>query len=159
MNKEKQKQVIDMSETLEKIAQPIVDNLTKNLDAIISKTRQRQAESRLSDTDLQNAILAIPLELYYLNNQLEKIVLKESLAKELTRDKYNEELAKANGTVNVKGSIAEQNSQEERIVQLLYTTANKRLNAKISTATEVLNSCKKIITYRNTEMELNRGKL
>lgn len=158
LNKKTVEEVKKLSENIDEVVDNIVSNLTKDLDALMNYTKTGIDNHSLTSTDLQEITMEIPVRLYSISIALEKVVLKETLAKELTKERYNFEMGKAEGTVAVKTSIAEQKSQEERMVENMYKTAKARIEAKKDNAQELLNSCKKILSFRMVEMDMERGK-
>lgn len=156
MNKniiEKQKEVYN---PLEETVNNVVSSMTKDLDDLVAEIKLKFAKKQMISQDIQYYIVEIPLRIYYLNTEVERIALKESIAKEFTKEKYNDELIEVKGTVNMKIAAAEMHSQEHRLIELMYSTTVKRIRAKIVNAEDLLSSCKKVLSYRITEMEMER---
>ncbi|MBO4542748.1 MAG: hypothetical protein J5725_06145 [Bacteroidales bacterium] len=105
---------------------------------------------------LEDMLLNINSILYWAGNGLEKSTLKESVAKLIKEERYNNEYNDATGTIADKTAYAKLQSQEEELVRQCYTNAVKLYQHKIDRAAEMASSLKKIITHRISEMELSR---
>lgn len=157
MNVDKINDVKSGYDKLNEVVEKIVRAYTKDLDKIIVDTRDKLDKKLLTSAELQKVIIEIPLAIYFVNTELERIILKENIAKELSKVKYNEIISRTSGTVATKTAEAESGTVDERMVEYLYKTTSNRIKSKIDTLEELLNSCKKVLTFRISELELEGG--
>lgn len=143
---------------LEELTEKIVQEYAQELDSFMSVVYSYMEEGNLLDSELEKVILTIPMLVYYTGAKAESIALKDAIAKEMVRDKYNTTLLSASGTDTVKKSTAESKSTEERLLNLVYISAHKKLKHRADTAMEMMNSCKKILTSRIVEKQLSLSK-
>ena len=106
---------------------------------------------------LEDMLLNINSILYWAGNGLERSTLKESVAKLVKEERYNQEYNEASGTIADKTAYAKLQSQEEELTKQCFTAAVKLYQHKIDRASEMASSLKKIITHRISEMELSRS--
>lgn len=143
---------------LEELTEKIVEEYAQELDSFMSVVYSFMEEGDLLDSELERVILTIPMLVYYTGAKAESIALKDAIAREMVRDKYNDTLLKATGTDTVKKSTAEAKSTEERLLNIAYNNAHKKLKHRADTAMEMMNSCKKILTSRIVEKQLSLNK-
>lgn len=144
-----------------KFISQVVDNLiteyTKDLDSMMEFILEivRDEKNPASDAELNNIVLELPAILYYASEGVEKLGIKEDVARAIRKEIYNSAHKEAGGTIADKQAEAEIASQQEYIVQVAYERAYKIIRAKIDAGYELLSSVKKVISSRITGMELS----
>lgn len=139
----------------------VVDNLvidyTKDLDSIMEFVLDlvKDEQNPPSDAELNNIVLELPAILYYASEGVEKLGIKEDVARAIRKEIYNSAHKEAYGTIADKQAEAEISSQQEYIVQVAYERSYRIIKAKIDAGYELLSSVKKVISGRITGMELS----
>lgn len=129
-----------------------LDNMMKNINDALRQIEQIP----LTNEDLDNMSLQLSSCLYFAGEGVEYIGLKEDVAKAFKMEKFNNAFSQATGTINDKTSAAELNSQEEYIMHSIYECAYKECKHKLEAGNEMLQSIKKVIGRRMTEIQLSR---
>lgn len=142
------------SKAVENIVYDIVKKYTSELDDIVkeAKTWFNDIET-LTDIELQSLLLQLPSAMYFVGESQEYIGLREDVAKMAKMEKYNEVRKVATGTVQDKNTMAEIESLEEALNQVIYHRAYKMIKVKIEVAYELLNSLKKVNERRVMEFK------
>ncbi len=149
----------ESADNLDLLVKQVVVNCTKELDEYIGQIDSIMCgDDDILDEDLNNWVMNIPLLLYGTITLSEKIITSEYLAKLVEKEKLNEHKAKADGTVAAKQAQAEEATRDEALIKALYVLASKRVSDRIDTAKELLNSVKKVISRRMTELEISNNK-
>lgn len=149
----------DNSEILKDLVIQVVNHYCEPLDKMmknINEALRDIQEHPLSNEDLDTMSLQLSSCLYFAGEGVEYIGLKEDVAKAFKMEKFNSAFSKASGTINDKTSAAELNSQEEYIMHSIYECAYKECKHKLDAGNEMLQSIKKVMTRRMTEMQLSR---
>ena len=93
----------------------------------------------------------------FASGMVEQLGIRDDIAKAVYKETYHTaRQSEDKGTVADKDSIAELSSQQELLTSICYTRAWKTMKAKVESAQELLQSCKKVLTRRMTEAELTR---
>lgn len=151
------KDVQDKSVVVEDIIKEIVEPYCTGIDNLIEEVRKVLYDTNsLTDSELDTYIAKIPIQLYYLNEQMTSIETKENVSKVSHKIAYNEARLDAVGTVADKDAIAERAVEQRTLVNLIFTQARKSLQSKRDIALELLNSLKKISSRRISEYEMTR---
>lgn len=133
-------------------AETMADKITKELDAYIVKIRPlifaEQKDDFVTMPELETIILKIPLMLYWIGTNREKLATKEDTARKLREIKKHFAYVNAEGSVTDKKMQAEFESDSDYMVELTYKTAHCIINEKMAYALELLNSAKKAISRR-----------
>ena len=102
--------------------------------------------------------MALSTELYFVGAKLERVGIREDVAKMISTEKFNLTfLGLTSGTVQMKQSQAEQESIKEQLAHICHSRAYKTLKLKYESGNELLNSIKKVMTRRLAEKELVRN--
>ena len=107
----------------------------------------------ITNEELDDIILRLPQVLYWASAGLETVGIKEDLSKIVKENKLLELLPIMTGTAAIKKLSAEQESNSEILVEIIYDSAYKQLKNKISFAVEMLQSAKKILSRRMAEAD------
>ena len=136
----------------------IVNNYTKELDALISIMHKRTSKEDydISDKELEKLIIRLPILIYELNNILMRVGIKEDLSKILKLNAYNESYVIQQGTINDKKAMAELSIREQILLEATWKRSVKVISQKIDIAQELLSACKKLLSKRMSELEIMR---
>ena len=140
----------------------IVDKLVKdcceNLDNFVDyvKNRLSDASFPLTDRELDDIIITIPTLLYFVGTQQEKLGIRHDVTKVSRNTQFNEAYLKAAGTAGAKKAHAESLVINDDIVLVVYIRAYNMIKSKVDSATEILQSAKKVLTRRISEAELTK---
>jgi hypothetical protein len=111
----------------------------------------------ITDIELDDIVMTLPTLLYFASVNQEVIGLREDIAKMHENNAYSEALQDATGTVQEKQSYAKSLIQNEMLTTIVYQRATKQIKAKTDTALEVLQSCKKVLTRRMSELDISNN--
>ena len=136
----------------------IYEKPTRELDNYLEDIREQLLGKNITTSQLEDFIITIPLHLYWLITETEELGIQEDFAKLQKNEVYNKALSIAQGKVDEKRALAENESQTQAIIHMAYSRAYKLMKGKIEMAQELLNSCKKILTLRITDTELSNNK-
>lgn len=147
----------EYSVEIEKQVEFVEKTFSLELEKVMAMTKEI-LDTNYTDEDLDKILLSLSTELYYLGAKLERVGIREDVAKMIASDKYNDVfLSLTEGTNLVKQSQAEQESIMEQLAYISYSRAYKTLKLKYESGNELLNSIKKVMTRRLSEKELVRG--
>lgn len=147
------------SEILNDIVESIIKPYCKDLDAYVMFIKDCLADGQNPPTDaeLDDFCMNLSTYIYFAGGMVEQLGIKDDIAKAVYKEVYHTSRSnQSKGTVADKDSIAELDSQQELLTSICYTRAWKTMKAKVENAQELLQSCKKVLTRRMTEMELTR---
>lgn len=147
------------SKQLNDIVNSIIQPYCKDLDAYVEFIKECLADgdNPPTDTELEDFCLNLSTYIYFAGGMVEQLGIRDDIAKAVYKETYHSTRSTQDkGTVADKDSIAELNSQQELLTSICYTRAWKTMKAKVENAQELLQSCKKALSRRMTEMELTR---
>ena len=113
---------------------------------------------------LENAYLELTNLLYFMGDKLEQLGINNDMSKAAKQEVYNKAYLenqvkdtdkKNKTTVAENVAVAEQSAQYESVINSIYARAYKMLKYKIDAGYEMVNTLRKIITKRMSEMELS----
>ena len=146
------------SADIEKIVNKVIsiyasdlDNLVRSID---DKVRNQELDG-FSDQELESYCLKLSSFMYFAAAGQELIGLREDIATALNKENYNNKYAEATGTINDKKATAELESQSSMLVELIYDRAEKMMNSKLTYATHLLGSIKRVLNRRIEQMKMN----
>ena len=146
----------DNSEILRELVIQVVNSYCEPLDKMMKNIDTSLRETTPTNEELDSMSLQLSSCLYFAGEGVEYIGLKEDVAKAFKMEKFNTAFAQAAGTINDKTSAAELKSQEEYVMHSIYECAYKECKHKLDAGNEMLQSIKKVISRRMTEMQLSR---
>ena len=147
------------SRTIDEIVDGIIQPYCKDLDkyVLFIKDCLKDGENPPTTDELDDFCLNLSTYIYFAGGMCEQLGIRDDISKAVYKEMYHSARASQDkGTVADKDSLAELASQEEYIVSSAYTRAYRTLKSKVENAQELLNSCKKVLSRRMTEMELTR---
>lgn len=156
MDKETYEDYRNKTEEVRNISMKIseyVDEITKNslteINSLISPYINKiQSNRYISDEELRNMILDIPVVLYNLIEVQENLHIYEDISKVIKQNKFGRYRDEAKGTIQDKNNKAEELCFDDNQVIIIYQRAKNIVKNKINIAIEILNSLKKIYDER-----------
>lgn len=110
----------------------------------------------VSDDELEDFTLNLPSLLYLTSARREALRIKEDVAKAIYKEVYNRVREKAQGTVADKDTAADLAAQAEAISVIVFQRAGSSIKSREEAAWEMLNSVKKVLSMRITELDLTK---
>lgn len=148
--------VSEDSKLLKEIVNSIVSRYSKDLDVFVEQIKNKLATTtRLSDDDVEQMVLVVPVHLYFLGSGLEVLGVESDTAKALRLDRYNDAFINANGTIPDKTADAELQVTYESLMELAYARSYKQLKAKYEVAMQLINSSRKVLEKRIANMRVD----
>ena len=146
------------SADVEKIVKKVISTYSAELDGLVqsidTKVREQELDG-LSDQELESYCLKLSSFMYFAAAGQELIGLREDIAAALNKEDYNNKYAEATGTINDKKASAELESQSSMLVELIYDRAEKMMSSKLTYATHLLGSIKRVLNRRIEQMKMN----
>lgn len=156
---EVQKRVEENSETINQLVEDVVKPYIKDLDKYVGfiKNCLKDGENPPTDAELDDFVLNLSTYIYWASGACEQLGIRDDISKAVYKEVYHAKRNELNsGTIADKDSIAELESIQEQIANVVYNRAYKIVKSKVENAQELLSSCKKVLSHRLTEMELTR---
>ena len=151
-------EVEEKSAGIENIVSKVVATYASELDSLVETIDKRVREQELdglTDQELESYCLKLSSFMYFAAAGQELIGLKEDIAGALNKEDYNNKYAEATGTINDKKASAELESQSSMLVELIYNRAEKMMGSKLTYATHLLGSIKRVLNRRIEQMKMN----
>ena len=143
---------------VENIVKKVISTYSAELDGLVqsidTKVREQELDG-LSDQELESYCLKLSSFMYFAAAGQELIGLREDIAAALNKEDYNNKYAEATGTINDKKASAELESQSSMLVELIYDRAEKMMSSKLTYATHLLGSIKRVLNRRIEQMKMN----
>lgn len=153
------KKVDNISDTIKEISDKLVNNYCKPLDTEMAVIRLELRENNsLTDDTLEKHILELANILYFTGSAQEDLGIKEDTCKAIRQEVYSFYRNETNGTVADKTALAELACQKETMTLAIYSRAYKKVKLRMDAGYEMLNSLKKVMNKRITEMELSNSR-
>lgn len=152
------------SSIVDGITTQVVSTYADDLDRLMAETHQFVTEEEYTLKTLEEFLLKLSSTLYFVGSNLEKIGIRDDIAKQLKSNKYNDtylgtltsaEINKTKKTVAEVTAIAENESQYESAVNLIYSRAYKILKFKVESGYRMVDTLKKCMSKRIAEMQLS----
>lgn len=154
------KNVDNISDTIQEISDRLVNNYCKDLNDLMSTIRKElQDNGEITDAGLEFHILDLANTLYFTGSAQEDLGIKEDTCKAIRQEVYSKAREQATGkTVADKTAQAELATQAETMTLAIYSRAYKKVKLRMDAGYEMLNSLKKVMNKRITEMELSNSR-
>lgn len=152
-----QSQVEKHSKTIDSLVDDVVKPYCKDLDKYISFIRDclKDGENPPTSEELDDFVLNLSTYIYFASGACEQLGIRDDISKAIYKEIYHTKRNElTSGTVADKDSIAELESIQEQITNIVYNRSYKIIKAKIENAQELLSSCKKVLSHRLQEMSL-----
>ena len=154
------KNVDNISDTIKEISDKLVNQYCSELDEEMSKIGDILVNSQdMTDNELDFEILNLANILYFVGAGQEDLGIKEDTCKAIRQEVYSKAREQATGkTVADKTAQAELIAQAETMTLAIYSRAYKKVKLRMDAGYEMLNSLKKVMNKRITEMELSNSR-
>ena len=153
------KNVDNISDTIKEISDNLVTEYCKDLDNIMSELRQEITSKEIDNYILESYIMELANTLYFTGSAQEDLGIKEDTCKAIRQEVYSKAREQATGkTVADKTAQAELIAQAETMTLSIYSRAYKKVKLRMDSGYEMLNSLKKVMNKRITEMELSNSR-
>ena len=148
------KNVDNISDTIRRISDGLVKKYCSDLDNFMQVTRDiitRNAD--ITDVQLEQSILELANILYFTGSAQEDLGIKEDTCKAIRQEVYSKAREQATGK-----TVADKTAQAETMTLAIYSRAYKKVKLRMDAGYEMLNSLKKVMNKRITEMELSNSR-
>lgn len=155
-----QRQEIDANSLyIEELVNEIVTSCCADLDNYVGyvKGALDDIDNPITDKELDDIVMSLPTLLYFTSEQQESLGIKADVAKMIENDKYNNALLECEGTALTKQANAKLHTQNEALMSSVYQRVEKKIKLKTECAMELLQSCKKVLSRRMSELEITRS--
>ncbi len=152
--------VDNISDTIKEISDNLVIEYCKDLDDLMSVIREElQDNGGITDAELEFHIMDLANTLYFTGSAQEDLGIKEDTCKAIRQEVYSKAREQSTGkTVADKTAQAELVAQAETMTLAIYSRAYKKVKLRMDAGYEMLNSLKKVMNKRITEMELSNSR-
>ena len=149
--------VLNNSENLDNLIQVIVNQYCRPLDDLMHRIKIKLEDEDNPPTNeiLDDMALNLSACLYYVGEGVEIVGIREDVAKALKMEKFSKAYDAASGTIGDKTAAADIASQQEFILHSVYTRAYKQCKFKLELGNEMLQTLKKVISRRMSEIQLS----
>ena len=153
------KNVDNISDTIKEISDKLVTKYCDDLDDLMIDIKSILTNDTMTDSYLETAILDLANTLYFTGSAQEDLGIKEDTCKAIRQEVYSKAREQATGkTVADKTAQAELIAQAETMTLSIYSRAYKKVKLRMDAGYEMLNSLKKVMNKRITEMELSNSR-
>lgn len=152
--------VDNTSNIIKELSDNLVEKYCTSLDVEMGVIRLGLKENNsLTDDTLEKHILELANILYFTGSAQEDLGIKEDTCKAIRQEVYSKAREQATGkTVADKTAQAELIAQAETMTLAIYSRAYKKVKLRMDAGYEMLNSLKKVMNKRITEMELSNSR-
>lgn len=150
--------VDNISDTIKELSDSLVRKYCKDLNILMLNIQGFIKANNVTDEFLETTILDLANILYFTGSAQEDLGIKEDICKSIRQEVYSKARENASGTVADKTAQAELISQQETITLAIYSRAYKKVKLRMDAGYEMLNSLKKVMNKRITEMELSNSR-
>lgn len=143
---------------VKEISDKLVAEYCEDLDNIMIELRQEITSKEIDNYILESYIMELANTLYFTGSAQEDLGIKEDTCKAIRAEIYNKTYEDSTGTVAQKNALSELATQQETIVLNIYSRAYKKVKLRMEAGYEMLNSLKKVMNKRISEMELSNSR-
>ena len=148
------KKVDNISDTIKEISDKLVKKYCSELDEEMKKIGNMLICSQnMTDNELDFEILNLANILYFVGSGQEDLGIKEDTCKAIRQEVYSKAREQATGK-----TVADKTAQAETMTLAIYSRAYKKVKLRMDAGYEMLNSLKKVMNKRITEMELSNSR-
>lgn len=156
---ETQARVEENSQTINKLVEEVIKPYCKDLDKYVGFIRNclKDGENPPTDAELDDFVLNLSTLIYWASGACEQLGIRDDISKAVYKEIYHTKRNElSSGTVADKDSIAELESIQEQVTNVVYNRSYKIMKSKVENAQELLSSCKKVLSHRLSEMSLTQ---
>lgn len=151
------RKVEENSAVVEKVVDSIVSKYNKDLDDYIRKIKRLLDRGDvLSDAEIENAVMRIPVFLYYAASGLESLGIEGDNAKAAKIEVFNAAYLEIEGTIQDKTKHAELQTFPEYLIEVAFARAYKKLKTQIDMAEHIFSGAKKVLSKRMLDIDISR---
>ena len=152
--------VDNTSNIIKEISDKLVKKYCMYLDDLMIDIREElQDNCGITDEELEFHIMDLANTLYFIGSAQEDLGIKEDTCKAIRQEVYSKAREQSTGkTVADKTAQAELIAQAETMTLAIYSRAYKKVKLRMDAGYEMLNSLKKVMNKRITEMELSNSR-
>lgn len=151
--------VDNISDTIKELSDNLVRKYCKDLNILMLNIQASIKANNVTDEFLETSILDLANTLYFTGSAQEDLGIKEDICKAIRQEVYSKAREQATGkTVADKTAQAELIAQAETMTLAIYSRAYKKVKLRMDAGYEMLNSLKKVMNKRITEMELSNSR-
>ena len=144
---------------IKEISDKLVSEYCEDLDDEMCYIRNCLSNNEMTDQMLETYIMTLANLLYFTGSAQEDLGIKEDTCKAIRQEVYSKAREQATGkTVADKTAQAELIAQAETMTLAIYSRAYKKVKLRMDAGYEMLNSLKKVMNKRITEMELSNSR-
>ena len=147
------KKVDSVSDTIKEISDKLVTKYCDDLDDLMIDIKSILTNDTMTDSYLETAILDLANTLYFTGPAQEDLGIKEDTCKAIRQEVYSKAREQATGK-----TVADKTAQAETMTLAIYSRAYKKVKLRMDAGYEMLNSLKKVMNKRITEMELSNSR-
>ena len=159
LNENDLREILSQDETNVELVKELVDSLTTSccdrLDAYVDYVRNLMNDRQLTNPELDDVVMTIPTLLYYVGTKQEELGIRHDVSKAGRNQVYNQIYTQISGTAGIEDASAKAELFNEDVILCVYARAYNIIKSKIDSATELLQSAKKVISRRMSETELS----
>lgn len=150
-------EVENNSKVIDRMVDQIVSKYNRDLNQFIQSVREQlDRKDLLSDEELENIAVKLPLFMYFAASGLESLGIEGDSAKAVKLDVFNQKYLKATGTIQDKTKAAELDTFNETFVEIAFNRAYKTLRIQLDMAEHLFSGIKKVLSKRMQEFELSK---
>jgi hypothetical protein len=147
--------VEENSATVERIVESLVLKYSRDLDDYIRNIKKMlERRDNMSDDEIENAVLKVPVFLYFASSGLESLGIEGDNALAVKKQAFNDIYIETEGTIQDKTKTAELATFPEYLLEVAYNRAYKRLKTQIEMAEHVFSGLKKVLSKRMMEFDV-----
>ena len=149
-----------IGDTVKKMSDDLVSKYCGELDNEMKDIGQILIYNQnMTDNELEFEILNLANILYFAGSAQEDLGIKEDVCKSIRQEVYSKARESATGkTVADKTAQAELVAQAETMTLSIYSRAYKKVKLRVDAGYEMLNSLKKVMNRRISELELSNSR-
>lgn len=142
---------------LNQFVDSLVNRYLQDLSAYIDKVKVMiERDSDLTDIELEQMTLRIPVYLYYASGGLEKLGVEGESAKAVRMEVFNTIYVELRGTIQDKTKGAELATFPEYLVEVAFARAYKKLKLQIEMAEHIFTGVRRVLAKRITDIEVGK---
>lgn len=161
-------QLMQDVEQFNEVAIKTANSYTEDLDDIMESlysfvTKPDDVETAV----LERCYMELTILLYFMARKVEQLNIYSDIAKSKAKEAYNkfylqcsaekDEKGKSVRTVAENTAVSEESSKVERTLGMVYESAYSIAKNKVSAGFEMVNTIRKVLSVRQTQMQLDIG--
>ena len=149
------KEVNDLYKQLTPMVDAVVNKNCKEIDDIVGKIKSNLTV--LTKKELEDYMLRLTAEAYYLTSTKDSSILKQECALTLLKEKQADVFNITPGTARAKDNQSIIDTVDKQVVTLLYNAVTNRLKSKLDETHRMINVLSNVLISKNAEAKLRGG--